>query len=488
MSRPPLSLSDPSPQSPSGDAVTAEDQRDQDPSGIRTSDQSASRLIVVSNRLPLGDSPSGGLVVALEDALRSSGGVWVGFSGQTEDDPSDDLEDHPGAAFQRLSFDLTPQDHEEYYLGYSNSILWPLCHGRPNLMRIKPEYLDGYARVNARIARMLMPHLRPGDRIWVQDYHLFPLAKELRALGVTAPIGHFLHIPFPGPADCGALPNPAELFDWLSHYDLLGFQTERDLGAFAESARQLADGDQVSDHVFQLSGRQVRTQVFPIGIDTAAFMAEAAEAPDSDRMRSLTRAQMMIGVDRLDYSKGIPQRFRAYQLLLEKIPDLHEKISFLQIAPPTRGEVDAYQDIREETEHLAGRINGQFATLNWTPIRFIHRPFPRNELAGLYRQARIGLVTPLADGMNLVAKEYVAAQNADDPGVLILSRFAGAAETMTEALIINPHDPHDLAVAMAQAMRMSQSERRDRHAALLEGVVTHDVAWWSETYLAALGT
>ncbi|CAM3446071.1 trehalose-6-phosphate synthase [Paracoccus nototheniae] len=446
-----------------------------------------SRLVVVSNRLPLGDNPSGGLVVALEDALRSSGGVWVGFSGDVVDDPSDSLQDHPGAAFQRMSFDLTPQEHDEYYLGYSNSILWPLCHGRPSLMQIRPEYLDGYARANARIAQMLLPHLRPGDRIWVQDYHLFPLAKELRALGVTAPIGHFLHIPFPGPADCGALPNPAELFDWLSYYDLLGFQTERDLGAFAESARQLADGDFVSDNLFQLSGRKVRAQVFPIGIDAAAFMAEAAEAPDEDRMRSLTQAKMMIGVDRLDYSKGIPQRFRAYQLLLEKIPDLHEKISFLQIAPPTRGAVDAYQDIREETEHLAGRINGQFATLNWTPIRFIHRPFPRPVLAGLYRQARIGLVTPLADGMNLVAKEYVAAQDPTDPGVLILSRFAGAAETMTEALIINPHDPHDLAVAMAQAMRMSQPERRDRHAALLEGVQTHDVAWWSRTYLEALG-
>uniref|UniRef100_UPI00396CADEC alpha,alpha-trehalose-phosphate synthase (UDP-forming) n=1 Tax=Paracoccus sp. TaxID=267 RepID=UPI00396CADEC len=213
----------------------------------------------------------------------------------------------------------------------------------------------------------------------------------------------------------------------------------------------------------------------------------ARDAPDEDRMRVLTGAQMMIGVDRLDYSKGIPHRFRAFQLLLEKIPDLHEKISFLQIAPPTRGEVDAYQTIREETEHLAGRINGQFATLNWTPIRFIHRPFPRHVLAGLYRQARIGLVTPLADGMNLVAKEYVAAQDPDDPGVLILSRFAGAAETMTEALIINPHDPHDLAVAMAQAMRMSREERRDRHAALLEDVIKHDVAWWSATYLKALG-
>lgn len=445
-----------------------------------------SRLIVVSNRLPLGDDPSGGLVVALQDALSGSDGLWIGFSGQVTDDPAPELQDHPGAAFARMSFDLTPQQHEEYYLGYANSILWPLCHGRPNLMLIRPEYLDGYAGVNAMIARMIVPHLRPGDRIWVQDYHLFPLAAELRALGVRNPIGHFLHIPFPGPADCAALPNPAQLFDWLSHYDLLGFQAERDLGAFAESARQLADGEQTGPDRYRLSGRDVRCRVFPIGIDARSFMEEAAEAPDSDRMRMLTGARMMIGVDRLDYSKGIPQRFRAYQLLLEKIPDLHEKISFLQIAPPTRGAVEAYQAIREETEHLAGRINGQFATLNWTPIRFIHRPFPRTVLAGLYRQARIGLVTPLADGMNLVAKEFVAAQDPDDPGVLILSRFAGAAETMEQALIINPHDPNDLAVAMAQAMRMSQSERRARHAALLEGVVTQDVAWWSRTYLDAL--
>ncbi|MDM7458905.1 MAG: trehalose-6-phosphate synthase, partial [Paracoccus sp. (in: a-proteobacteria)] len=203
-----------------------------------------SRLIVVSNRLPLGDNPSGGLVVALEEALRSSGGVWVGFSGETPEDPADRLQDHPGAAFQRLSFDLTPQDRSEYYAGYSNSILWPLCHGRVDLMRILPEYLDGYRRVAERIADLMLPHLRNGDRIWVQDYQLFPLAKALRDRGVTAPIGHFLHIPFPAPADCAALPNPAELFEWLSHYDLLGFQAQRDLGNFMESARQLADLDE----------------------------------------------------------------------------------------------------------------------------------------------------------------------------------------------------------------------------------------------------
>lgn len=445
-----------------------------------------SRLIAVSNRLPLGVNPSGGLVVALEDALKSSGGVWIGFSGEPSEYPADHLHEHPGAAFQRLSFDLNTEDYEAYYLGYSNSILWPLCHGRPNLMEIRPEYLEGYRRVSARIADLMLPHLREGDRIWVQDYQLFPLAAELRQRGVTAPIGFFLHIPFPGPADCAALPNPAELFDWLSHYDLLGFQAQRDLGNFAESARQLADLKPMSQNRFRLSGRELQAQVFPIGIDAAAFIEEARQAPDEDRMRSLTGARMMIGVDRLDYSKGLPQRLRAFQLLLENNPDLIEQISFLQIAPPTRESVAAYQDIREETEHLSGRVNGQFATLNWTPIRFIHRPFPRNVLAGLYRQARIGLVTPLADGMNLVAKEYVAAQDVVDPGVLILSRFAGAAETMTDALIINPHDPHEMAEAMAEAVHMTPKERRRRHAALLQGVVECDVGWWSATYLAAL--
>lgn len=445
-----------------------------------------SRLVVISNRLPLGDNPSGGLVVALQDTLKSSGGLWIGFSGETTEDPADVLRFHDGAAFQRAAFDLTPDDYEPYYLGYSNSILWPICHGRADLVRILPEYLDGYQRVNARIADLILPHLRADDRIWVQDYQLFPLAAQLRQRGVTSPIGHFLHIPFPDSASCAALPNPGELFDWLSHYDLLGFQAQRDLANFSESARQLSEIEPLDDSHVRLAGRRIKLGVFPIGIDAKAFMQEARDARDEDRMRTLTGAQMMIGVDRLDYSKGIPQRFRAFQILLENNPDLIERIAFLQIAPPTREEVAAYRDIREETEHLAGRINGQFATVNWTPIRFIHRPIPRNELAGLYRQAHIGLVTPLADGMNLVAKEYVAAQDPVDPGVLILSRFAGAAERMEEALIINPHDPWELAEAIAHAMRMGFDERSRRHAALLDEVIRHDVGWWSSTYLAAL--
>lgn len=447
---------------------------------------SGGRLVVVSNRLPLGENPSGGLVVALEDALKTSGGLWIGFSGEAAQVASDHLVFHDGASFGRASFDLTQADFDSYYLGFSNSVLWPMCHGRADLSHILPEYLEGYRRVNARIADLMLPHLRPDDRIWVQDYQLFPLAAELRKRGVTGTIGHFLHIPFPGPADCAALPNPAELFEWLSHYDLLGFQAQRDLSNLSESARQLMDVEPLGHDRMRLGGRLVRLGVFPVGIDTAAFMQEARDAPDEDRMRTLTGAQMMIGVDRLDYSKGIPQRFRAFQILLENHPDMIERIAFLQIAPPTREAVAAYRDIREETEHLAGRINGEYATINWTPIRFIHRSLPRRILAGLYRQAHIGLVTPLADGMNLVAKEYVAAQNVTNPGVLILSRFAGAADTMQEALVINPHDPWELAEAMAIAMRMGANERRRRHAALLRDVVEHDVGWWSATYLDAL--
>ena len=425
-------------------------------------------------------------MVALEDALRSSGGLWIGFAGQPTDTPSDALQFHDGAPFQRASFDLTPEQHACYYDGYANSMLWPVCHGRPDLIQIRPEFLDCYRHVNARIADLVVPHLRPDDRIWVQDYHLFPLAFELRQRGVTNPIGHFLHIPFPSPSDTAALPHPEELFDWLSHYDLLGFQAHRDLHAFTESAQAHADLQMLSAGRVALNGRRIGAAVFPIGIDTDTFLAEAQSGLEEDRMRSLTGAAMMIGVDRLDYSKGIPNRFRAFQLLLDQDPAMHEKLAFLQIAPPTRGQVQAYKDIREETEHLAGRINGQFATINWTPIRYIHRPLPRPVLAGLYRQARIGLVTPLADGMNLVAKEYVAAQNPEDPGVLILSRFAGAAETMEQALLINPHDPYELAQAMRDAYLMPLDERRDRHAALLRGVRENDVSWWSSRYLDAL--
>ena len=447
---------------------------------------SAGRLVVVSNRLPSGDSPSGGLVVALKDSLQRTGGLWIGHSDKG-DTGAGSLSFHQGGGFGRASFTLNGAVYDNYYLGFSNTVLWPAFHGRADLMRIAPEYLQAYRRANSRIAKLMIPHLRTADRIWVQDYHLLPLASELRLQGFAGRIGLFLHIPFPSLADCAALPNPADLFEWLSHYDLVGFQTRRDLVNFEDCSRRLSRVQRLDDQRFRLCERKLRVGVFPIGIDSLGFMDEARNADIEDRMRSLTYSSMMIGVERLDYSKGIPQKFRALQTLLENHPELIEKVDLLQVAPPTREDVSAYRDIREETEHLAGRINGKFATVNWTPIRYIHRAIPRNELAGLYRQARVGLVTPLADGMNLVAKEYVAAQDVGNPGVLILSRFAGAAETMQSALIVNPHDPVEMAEAMHRALEMPADERRRRHLALLQEVLEHDVGWWSSSYLATLG-
>ncbi|QHQ34138.1 alpha,alpha-trehalose-phosphate synthase (UDP-forming) [Algicella marina] len=444
-----------------------------------------SRLIVLSNRLPLGDAPSGGLVVALEDALASSGGLWIGHHGIAED-PCTRLTSHDGASFDRATFTLTESEHEGYYLGYANSVLWPICHGRADLSQIEHGDLETYRAVNARVAGLVAEILQPDDILWVQDYHFFPIATELRARGVRNRIGFFLHIPFPSPQDLQALPNAEEVLSWLADFSLIGFQANRDVFNLRDCIRHITELDEAMEGVIEFGGKSLNAAAFPIGIDAKAFAEEAKAARKSDRVRTLTGADLMIGVDRLDYSKGLPQRFRAFQQLLETHEDLHEQIAFLQIAPPTREEVQAYQDIREETEHLAGRINGRFATLNWTPIRYIHRAVPREILAGLFRQARIGLVTPLNDGMNLVAKEYVAAQRRNNPGVLILSRFAGAAEQMDAALLINPHDPYETAEAIATAFRMPLEERQDRHEALLREVTEKDVRWWSDAFLKQL--
>ena len=437
------------------------------------------RLVVVSNRLPLGENPSGGLVVALREAL-ASGGVWIGNSGESAEEPADELTAHPGAPFERLSFDLTAEEHRDYYLGYANSVLWPLCHFRVDLMQMRPEYLSAYRRVNRRIARLVSGEVRPGDRIWVQDYHHLPLAHELRALGVEAPIGFFLHIPFPGPMAFQALPNSEEVAAWIASFDLFGLQTERDVAACREAFRT-AGGARVDGERFELNGQRPRVAAFPIGIDVDEFADIAAQAgPRPGGPASI------IGVDRLDYSKGLPQRFRAFGELLERRPDLTGEITLLQIAPPTREEVLAYRNIREELERLSGAINGEHATLDWTPIRYIHRAVPRERLATLYRHARIGLVTPLADGMNLVAKEYVTAQDPEDPGVLILSKFAGAIEQMEDAVIVNPHDSEEMAGAIVTALWMPMKERRARHAALMSGLRTRDVHWWRTAFLSAL--
>ncbi len=445
------------------------------------------RLVVVSNRLPIGPNPSGGLVVALTDAFGDEGGLWVGTSGRVTTEPSGKFTHHDGLRFERLSFDLTLRQHENYYLGYSNSVLWPLFHGRADLMEIKSEFLDDYLAVNRHLAQMLASVVQRDDVIWVQDYQLLALAEALRDMGVNNRIGFFLHIPFPTLYDIKALPNSEAFISWLASFDLIGLQAQRDVARLLEAFRSRKDAEFLPDGAIRFGEHRVEARNFPVGIDAAAFAREAVAATKARPGVSLEPGErLIIGVDRLDYSKGIPNRFKAFARLLEKRETLSGQVTLLQIAPPTREEVAAYQDIRAELEQLSGQINGRYADLTWTPIRYIHRAVPRARLAGLYRQAAIGLVTPLADGMNLVAKEYVAAQDPEDPGVLVLSSFAGAAEQMEDALIVNPFDLDEVADAMARALEMPLGERKARHGRLMQGLLEQDVTWWSRSFLATL--
>lgn len=446
------------------------------------------RLICLSNRIPMGPNPSGGLVVALGDALAERGGIWIGTSGETVETPAPHLRNVEGGAFARMCFDLSPEEQANYYDGYANSVLWPLFHGRTDLLDIHGEFLSAYKNVNRRLARMLMQILQPEDRIWVHDFHLIPMAYELHNLGAQNRMGFFLHTPFPTPLAMQALPNGPELCEWLSHFDLIGLQAERDARNCMAAMVEIGGATELSGGFIHLAPRQARIGAFPIAIDAREF-ARLAE----DEMAKLPPGivkpdrRLMIGVDRLDYSKGVPQRFRAFGEFLARHEDWHRHVSLLQISPPTREGVQAYDDIRQETEHLSGQINGTYADITWVPIRFINRPVARETLAGLYRAADVALVTPLMDGMNLVAKEYVAAQDPASPGVLILSQFAGAAEQMTEALIVNPHDPEQMATAMMTALAMPLNERKRRHAALMRVLLKQDVHWWSRGFLTALG-
>ncbi|MBY5934638.1 trehalose-6-phosphate synthase [Tateyamaria omphalii] len=444
------------------------------------------RLIVVSNRIPTEAEPSGGLVVALHDCLTAEGGVWIGTSGTPVAHPKPELRQIAQGAYTRMVFDISENEHEGYYLGYSNSVLWPLFHRRADLMHVQPEYADHYMAVNMRLADMLADFAQPDDLLWIHDYHFLPLAALLRDRGVTCRIGFFLHIPFPVVSDILALPQANELKDWVAAYDVFGVQTEGDV------ARVMAHYRDDPDAIFDTQGRMVSLddgaapRHFPIGIDAQDFAALALSQADAVPLAMTLGQKLVLGVDRLDYSKGLVHRFDGFAAYLEtRTPDT-PKATLLQIAPPSREDVDAYKDIRTELEQAAGMINGAHAELDWTPIRYIRRNVERDTLAGVYRRADVAMVTPLADGMNLVAKEFVAAQDPDDPGVLILSHFAGAAEQLTDALMVNPYDAAEVGEAVQTALTMPLAERKARHARLFKNVMTEDIAWWTRRYLAAL--
>lgn len=453
-----------------------------------------SRLIVASNRVvDLEKSvQSGGLAIALGDALHEGRSVWFGWDGTIVDDdsPAPGLRLAQQDNVRTATVPLTRRDHAEYYLGFSSKVLWPAFHYRLDLTSFDPAFLEGYRRVNRALAKVLSALIEPDDLIWIHDYHLIPLADELRALGAQQRIGFFLHIPFPAPEIFMAVPGHAWLAAALFAHDLIGFQTTADTANFIRFATEHAGAVQIGEDRLRLGNTETTVRTFPIGIDPEAVFASAhtseAEAHIARLQRRSMANQFVIGVDRLDYTKGLPGRMKAFHRLLELHPEMLKMVTMMQIASPTRGGVEAYDDIRQELEGLSGSINGEFGDYDWTPVRYIHRAVPRETLAALFRGSHVGLITPLRDGMNLVAKEYVAAQDPADPGVLVLSRFAGAAEDLTDALQVNPYDVDEVAAALHQALTMPLEERQNRHARLIERVRTNTAEHWRATFLAAL--
>jgi trehalose 6-phosphate synthase len=456
-----------------------------------------SRLVVVSNRLA---DPrkvaAGGLAVALAEVLKNTGGLWFGWSGKILEE-ADGGKPGEGALHTTqagpvtlATVDLCREDHDAYYLGYSNGVLWPVFHYRLDLADFDAGYIAGYLRVNRMFARALLPLLKPDDVIWIHDYHLIPLAAELRALGCTNRIGFFLHIPLPPPLILAAIPGHDWLVRALFAYDLIGFQSNADYQHFCTYAASEARAQDLGGGRWRAFSRTLHAGAFPIGIDVEEFQG-LTDAPDGrqmyERMRNeYSRRKLLVGVDRLDYSKGLPHRMRAFREMLKKYPDTHNSATLIQIASPSREDVDAYTDILHELESLCGSINGNYGELDWMPVRFMHRTVARKSLPGIYRASRVALVTPLRDGMNLVAKEFVVAQDPADPGVLVLSRFAGAAEQLKEAMLVNPYDTESTANSIHLALQMPLEERRARHQALLATIRQYDVHWWCTSFLETL--
>lgn len=450
------------------------------------------RLIIASNRIAVPGAPkAGGLAVALGDALAErGGGVWFGWSGEVVERETRGVRLFAEGAIEYAVADLTQAEHDGYYLGYSNRALWPVFHYRVDLAHFDEAEFAAYEHVNRRFARLLTQFTKPEDVVWVHDYHFLLMGQEMRASGWDGRMGFFLHIPFPAPEVFSALPQHQRLARGLCAFDLVGFQTERDTANFRRYLVEHAGAVEGGDGSLRVFDRTVHVGAFPIGIDPDDFAA----LPDSEegraaavRLGRITEDRaLVIGVDRMDYSKGLPQRMEAFGRVLDDHEALRGRVSFIQIAPPSREAVDAYQMLREQLDRLAGRINADYADLDWMPIRYLARSYGRGTLAGLYRLARVGLVTPLMDGMNLVAKEFVAAQDPADPGALVLSEFAGAAEQLDAAIRVNPHDVAGTADAIVRALSMPLEERRERWQSLDTSVRDQDIAWWRRSFLAAL--
>ncbi|MEX2123779.1 MAG: trehalose-6-phosphate synthase [Woeseia sp.] len=454
------------------------------------------RLVAVSNRVASpseGDKAAGGLAVGVLGALRACGGIWFGWNGKLTpgETHEPEIEEHGNIKF--IGIDLNDGDYEGYYNGFSNKVLWPLFHYLLSFIQYNRGDFEAYLRVNSTFARKLIPLLEADDLVWVHDYHLIPLASELRKAGVDMPIGFFLHVPFPDFDVLQALPDRNYLLRALCAYDVVGFHTDRDLASFRAAVSEPEIGAEVMDDgAIRVGGGSMHAGVFPIGIDVDGLIEFAADSRNDPEIRrtlhGLDGRRFIIGVDRLDYSKGLEQRFRSYARLLEKYPETRGTVSYTQIAPPTRVGVRAYDDIRESLEQTSGEINGRYATLDWVPIKYINRGTDRKTLMGLFRLANVGLVTPIRDGMNLVAKEFVAAQDPANPGMLVLSTLAGASRELKDAVLVNPYDIDEVADGINRALTMPLDERRQRHAEMMTILRKNDIVAWRDRFIDALRT
>ncbi len=452
------------------------------------------RLVVVSNRVsipdPSGKAAAGGLAVALCEALEEHEGLWFGWSGKTSANPGLKPTMIQRGSVQYALMDLTPTDRQEYYSGFANRALWPTMHYRIGLSEFSRADYAGYLRVNRRFAQALASLVNPDDHIWVHDYHLLPLAAELRALGLRNRIGYFHHIPWPAPEVLNTLPGSTDLLRAMIDYDLIGLQTDRDADNLKRNLVQELGAQILSDGAVKLESRSTVIKGFPIGIDIESFQKSSMRGSSQKLVRqtiaSLGSRSLVMSVDRLDYSKGIPERMEAFERFLLANPDQRNRVTFLQIAPVSRSEVPEYAMLTRQVNETIGRVNGRYGEPGWVPIHYVSNSYPRSVLAGLFRIADVGLVTPLRDGMNLVAKEFVAAQDPEDPGVLILSKFAGAALQLPQALIVNPSDKFEVADAIRTALDMGLSERIERWTPMMETIRRQDVRWWSNSYLREL--
>jgi len=465
------------------------------------------RFVVVSNRLPFTlvkgetgwavEPGSGGLVTALRPVLRDRGGRWIGWSGA----PEEELPEPRGVlarSAQRFGYELVPvsltsEEVDRFYRGFSNEVIWPLFHDLLSMCRFDPAYWRAYEAVNRKFAEETARGARAGDFVWVHDYHLMAMAGELRRLGVSSRIAFFLHIPFP-PLDIFVkLPWRFPVLRSLLEHDLIGFQTIRDRRNFLQCVRLLFPEARVSGKGAVVNvrweGREVRVGTFPISIDSREFGRMARRVEVQEKAASLradeTGRKIVLGIDRLDYTKGIPQKLEAFRRLLEMEPELAGRVTLVQVAVPSREEIPGYREHRTEIERLVGEINGRFTRSGWVPIHYIYRSLEGPRLPAYYLAADVALVTPLKDGMNLVAKEYCATRTVDD-GVLVLSEFAGAAaELQNGAMLVNPYDVEGVAETLRRALTMPASEQADRMRRLRRTVRERDIYHWLDAFLRA---